>query len=336
MKRIVIPIYVDWTDGIAHLSGGEDYAKGENAKERSEYTLNQANKFFSACKRLIGAGYKPEIHVITGGSIEANQELNERIIASAYEFGMPDLFKSVTTNYGGDMMVNSNKEGREAINIVTNIVPNPIQNEFVKSAELRELVSKNIPREYEMKFKEYEYYQCVNLANENITEKDFNNLVALLKAEFASKDITIYAYYDPGYGLDIDFVPKNLTKGRAIDEIRKLFYVKDAPELDPRFAKSNPGFMRPTESDIALEIIMGDYAEVELVAIDHSMQNNVLFVATEDNTGISEVLEGTELKTFIQGKKLDALTQALNHVVDEIEKNGALPDYSKGNYRAVK
>lgn len=309
----IIPTYIDWTDAVAHLNYSDTYAEGETEDQKLLYTTQVGDEFFAACERLKKLGYRVDAHVISGGTIDYLQKWNEENVGLAIKSGQPNLFKSLTTEYGGDVITVDEKENGEFESV---FIPHPYDGiNFATSDVLQERLKALVPAKYAPEFINYKYGQNIRLENPDITEDDFEAVAEMLKSIDGAQELDIYPYYCPGYGVEVDFFPKGFDKERAVENVNGLFYSDVEKE------------------QIALSIFNGDFADVDLRMVNQSLTNNVLFVGTQDGN-IKEHTEGTTLEATTEGRKLNAVTMALNNVADVIERTGDVPNYDKGSYKA--
>lgn len=295
MSKIVL--YVDWTDCVAHLA--TEYAEGETPTEKSEYTAKQAKNFFAQIKQLQDKGFEVECHVISGGSVEMLSEMFEQICELAENSGFPNLFKSLTCEYGGDIVT---KDG-----IIE--VPNP-DSERLFTKSLQDSASASLSDIPDVYFRRDKYLQNIRFENINITEQEFNTNCARVEEIYGHKDFNFYSYFCPGYGVEIDICPKSLNKYNAVRRINAAFYAQT-----PR-------------SEIVLSIFNGDFPQIDLPMVNASLTSDVLFVGTEEGEILSQTT-GTSLPTSVKGRKLESLTLALQEVCS---KDLSLHPYDKGDY----
>lgn len=158
------------------------------------------------------------------------------------------------------------------------------------------------------------YFANVRFEKEDMTQQEFEYYYDLIK-EFQNNELySLYPYYCPGYGVEIDVLPKGLDKARGVDSINSIFYQNV-----------------PTEN-IALSLFNGDFAQIDLRMIDHSLTEDVLFVASVD-ADIKPYVSNTSLSYQIGGYKIEALTKAMEEIsTKDLEKH----PYIKKDYRYTK
>lgn len=295
MKKIIM--YVDWTDCVAHLTA--EYAEGESPKEKGEYTAKQAKNFFAQIKLLKIKGYNIDCHVISGGSVEMLSEMYGQICELAENSGCGDLFKSLTCEYGGDIVTKSGvieNKNADAESLFTN--------------ELEEKAKAHFKNEENIFFNKEKYFQNIRFENIDITKQEFEEKCLEVSKIYGHEDFNFYSYFCPGYGVEIDIVPKSLNKNSAVKNINEIFYSK------------------LSRHKIALSIFNGDFAEIDLPMVNSSLTRSVLFVGTEEGN-ILENIQNTKLPVSIKGKKLEALTLALDDVNrQDLRKH----PYDKGDF----
>lgn len=307
-KKIIM--YIDWTDCLAHLTGDEVYVEGETKKEKSDYTRAQVNRFFAALEKLNDL-YDVDIHCITGGSEEYLNGDSHGWINLLHELfknaGFPNTFQSVVTEYGGDLLVGSNAQ----------LLEHPFEeSKYLCTEKLLDSIRSTIPKEVasmvDLSF--YKYFANVRFEKEDMTEAEFEYYFSLIQ-DFKNHDsYTLYPYYCPGYGVEIDVLPNGLDKSRGVQRINEIFY-RNLPK-----------------ENIALSIFNGDFSQIDLRMVDCSLTSDVLFVGSED-ADIKPYVESTELKYRTVGHKIEAITMAMEEILTmDLEKH----PYDKGNYRYVK
>lgn len=125
---------------------------------------------------------------------------------------------------------------------------------------------------------------------------------------------SLYPYYCPGYGVEIDVLPNGLDKTRAVESINSTFYQNI-----------------PTEN-IALSVFNGDFSQIDLRMVDHSLTDDVLFVGSVD-ADIEPYVANTSLSYLVDGYKIGALTNAMEEIsTKDLEKH----PYTKKGYRYAK
>jgi len=332
MRKNKIVEYIDWTDFLTHLhlKKGANVAKRESLEEAKLYTDGymdlMADEYFHERQRLINHGYVIDTHCLTGGTICSPelsiQDRNEVISGIFNAYGMPYNFKSTTTEYGGDMILNTlDDNGRGCSYYFTLPENHPFHKTYANSDELQEDLKALVPKLLSPSFTKYKYFQNVTLEKEDISEIEFNDIVQLVEMGLDDRDLAFYPYFCPGYGVEIDILPIGLSKAAGVENIKRTFYQGEHGNND---------------SDIALEIYMGDFSCVELGAVDSSIGNQVLFVATKDEVGISIATENTPLATRIGKHKLLATIGIYRELADYADKhNGSLPDFDKGDFKAT-
>ncbi len=307
-KKIIF--YLDWTDCLAHLTGDDAYSEGETSAEKRKYTRNQVNRFFKALRKL-KEKYDVEIHCITGGSQEYLNGNGNGWISLIHELfineGFPDVFKSVVTEYGADLLVGPNVQLLEcpyedSKKLCTNQL---LQN-------INDVVPEEIKSMVELSF--YKYFANIRFLKDDLTDEEFNYYYEILK-EFKNNELyTLYPYYCPGYGVEIDVLPNGLDKTRAVESINEYFYKDTKPE------------------DIALSVFNGDFHQIDLRMVDSSLTNDVLFVGSED-ADISSYIESTDLPYRNAGHKIEAISMVMEELADvDLEKH----PYDKGGYQYAK
>ncbi len=306
-KKRKIIMYVDWTDCLAHLTGDEAYTEGETDEEKRSYTRNQVNRFFNALKTL-KTSYDVEIHCITGGSQEYLNGDDHKWIDLIHELfascGCPDVFKSVVTEYGADLLVGPN----------ATLVERPYEDSKILCTDklledIRKTLPSDIISEVELSF--YKYFANVRFEKEDMTVHEFEYYYEKIKSFSNNQAYTLYPYYCPGYGVEIDVLPNGLNKTRAVNSINSLFY-SDIPK-----------------EDIALSVFNGDFSQIDLQMVDYSLTEDVLFVGSED-ADITPYVNGTELQFRTAGHKIESLSIAMEEIAKtNLEKH----PYTKGGYR---
>lgn len=295
-KKIIF--YIDWTDCLAHLTGDDDYSEGETQEEKSNYTRCQVNNFFSELKKLTEK-YDVDIHCITGGTIEYLNGNGDGWISLIHELfesaGFPNTFKSVVTEYGGDLLVG--KENKlvekpfiDSKTLVNNSLLKNIHNALTE--EIKPMVELSLCK----------YFANIRFEKEDMTEEEFKYYNAIIN-EFKNHELyDLYPYYCPGYGVEIDVLPKGFNKELAVESINSYFY----RDLD--------------KDKIALSVFNGDFADIDLRMVDHSLTDDVLFVGSMD-ADIIDSLQGTTLKYNVGGYKIEAITQIMRQLaVRDLEK----------------
>lgn len=307
-KKIIF--YVDWTDCLAHLTGDDAYAEGDTNLEKNNYTRTQVNRFFTALKTL-REKYDVEVHCITGGSQEYLNGDGHGWISLIHELfinaGFTDVFKSVVTEYGADLLVGPNVE----------LIERPYEkSKTLCTEELLEDIRNTIPKEIssmvELSF--YKYFANIRFEKEDMTEEEFKYYYAIIK-EFKNNQLyTLYPYFCPGYGVEIDVLPNGLDKTRAVNSINSLFYANTPSE------------------DIALSVFNGDFHQIDLRMVDSSLTRDVLFVGSED-ADIKPYVEGTDLHYRNAGHKIEAISMVMEEIV---KRDLEMHPYDKGGYRYAK
>lgn len=302
--------YIDWTDCLAHLTGDEAYQEGTTQEERSRYTRDQVNNFFYALRKL-NEKYDVDIHCITGGTIEYLNGDGHGWISLIHELfesaGFSDVFQSVATEYGGDLLIGRDSEILErpfddAKILCTNQLLNDINQSL--PSEIRSMVELSLCK----------YYANIRFEKEDITEKEFEYYYALIK-EFKNNNMySLYPYYCPGYGVEIDVLPKGFDKARAVDSINSVFY-RNVPR-----------------KDIILSVFNGDFSQIDLRMVDHSLTDDVLFVGSVD-ADIEPYVSNTSLPYRVGGYKIGAITNAMEEIAT---KNLEEHPYVKKEYRYAK
>lgn len=304
-KKIIL--YVDWTDCLSHLSGDDAYSEGETESEKKNYTRDQVNRFFRALGSL-RKNYEVDLHCITGGSQEYLNGDGHGWIDLIHELfsscGYPDVFKSVVTEYGADLLVGPSAK----------LIERPFEDSKILCTDkLLEDIRATLPSEIvsmvELSF--YKYFANVRFEKEDMTEQEFEYYYDMIKSFANNQAYTLYPYYCPGYGVEIDVLPNGLNKTRAVQSINSLFY-KDTPK-----------------ENIALSVFNGDFSQIDLQMVDSSLTNDVLFVGSED-ADIAPYLNRTELPFRNVGHKIEALSIAM----EEISKQDLeMHPYNKGGYK---
>lgn len=291
-KKIIF--YVDWTDCLAHLTGDESYSEGDTKKDQANYTRTQVNNFFQSLTK-ISKNYDVDIHCITGGTIEYLNKNGNGWIKQIHELftssGFPDTFKSVVTEYGADLLI-----GEKSILLEKPFEPS----KTLCTEELLRNIYRQLPNEIVdlTELSLYKYFANIRFEKEDMTENEFKYYYSIIK-EFKNTELyDKYPYYCPGYGVEIDVLPKGLNKERAVKSINESFYSNTPRE------------------NIALSVFNGDFAEIDLRMIDHSLTDDVLFVGSED-ANIKPYVENTPLPYRIEGHKIEAIT----NVMEEIATN---------------
>ena len=312
MEKQKIIFYLDWTDCIAHLTGDDSYTEGETEEEKSAYARNQQTRFFDALKQL-QRKYDVEIHCITGGTIEYLNgldgggwvdQLNELFIN---EVG-PGVFKSVVTEYGCDMLVFNEKE--------TKIVKRPFEDSKVLCTEkLCDSINAVIPKEVKDKVETSlcNYYGNIRFLDENMTDEQFEYYYAIISDFNGHENYTLYPYYFPGYGVEIDVLPNGIDKGRGVDSINEYFYSKTPKE------------------QVALSVFNGDFPEgIDLLMINHSLTNDVVYVASLYAKEYQEKLDKTTLPHSIGEVKIASVSKLME---DLVNMDLTQHPYDKGDYK---
>lgn len=307
-KKIIF--YIDWTDCLAHLTGDNAYAEGDTDEDKRNYTRRQVNHFFKALKNLQNY-YDVDIHCITGGTREYLNGDGHGWISLIHELfesaGCSDVFKSVVTEYGGDMLIGKNCDFLECdledakafcTNKMLDDIRKTLPDEIVDKVELSLC----------------KYYANVRFEKEDMTEEEFNYYYSLIKSFKNSDAYSIYPYYCPGYGVEMDILPNGFDKTRAVSSINSVFY--DA-------------FSR---EDIALSVFNGDFSQIDLRMVDESLSDNVLFVGSED-ADIKPYVQDSELSYRTVGHKIEAISMAMEEIA---AKGMDLSSYNKGGYRYAK
>lgn len=304
-KKIIF--YIDWTDCLAHLTGDEAYSIGETKEERRNYTRCQVNNFFKELKNL-SKKFEVDIHCITGGSVEYLNGNGDGWISLIHELfknaGFSNTFKSVATEYGGDLLVGSEMK----------LLERPFKESKILSTEkLLKDIHDIIPSEIEpmVELSLYKYFANIRFEKEDMTEEEFNYYYAII-SDFKNRELyDLYPYYCPGYGVEIDVLPKGFNKELAVENINSLFY-NDTPK-----------------DKIALSVFNGDFADIDLRMVDHSLTENVLFVGSMD-ANIQNSLQGKSLPYNIGGYKIEAITKIMRWLsICDLEK---IP-FNKEGYR---
>ncbi len=310
MNKKKIIFYIDWTDCLAHLTGDEAYQEGETEEQRNQYTRNQVNHFFYALEKL-QEKYDVDIHCVTGGTIEYLNGDGHGWISLLHELfenaGFPNTFQSVVTEYGADLLIGKDssileRPFEDSKILCTNHLLNQIENTI--PSEIKSMVELSLCK----------YFANVSFEKEDMTQQEFEYYYDLIK-EFQNNELySLYPYYCPGYGVEIDVLPKGLDKARGVDSINSIFYQNV-----------------PTEN-IALSLFNGDFAQIDLRMIDHSLTEDVLFVASVD-ADIKPYVSNTSLSYQIGGYKIEALTKAMEEIsTKDLEKH----PYIKKDYRYTK
>ena len=306
MNRQKIIFYVDWTDCLAHLTGDDIYSEGENEEEKSSYTRNQVNNFFLALGKL-QEKYDVEIHCVTGGSqVFLGEEhpwltqLHELFINA----GFPNVFKSVVTEYGGDLLVGSDIK----------IIEKPYEGSKKLCTEqllqnIREVIPYEVSQNVELSF--FKYYANIRFEKEDMTEEEFEYYYGIIKNFKNNELYTLYPYYCPGYGVEIDVLPNGLDKERAIETINAYFYSNISKE------------------QVALSVFNGDFHQIDLRMVDHSLTSDVLFVGSED-ADIEPYVEHTDLSYRNSEHKIASITKVMQELYGmDLSKH----PFDKGGYK---
>lgn len=310
MNKKKIIFYVDWTDCLAHLTGDEAYQEGETEKARKDYTRNQVNHFFQALEKL-NRKYDIDIHCITGGTVEyLNGDGHGwiRLIHELFESaGFKNTFQSVATEYGGDLLIGRDarileRPFEDSKILCTNQLLTDIENKL--PPEIRSMVELSLCK----------YFANIRFEKEDMTESEFHYYYSLIK-EFKNNSMySLYPYYCPGYGVEIDVLPNGLDKTRAVESINSTFYQNI-----------------PTEN-IALSVFNGDFSQIDLRMVDYSLTDDVLFVGSVD-ADIEPYVANTSLSYLVDGYKIGALTNAMEEIsTKDLEKH----PYTKKGYRYAK
>lgn len=310
MNKKKIIFYVDWTDCLAHLTGDEAYQEGETEKERKDYTRCQVNHFFQALEKL-NRNYDIDIHCVTGGTIEYLNGEGHGWISLIHELfenaGFPNTFCSVVTEYGADLLIGKDSKLLErpfedSKILCTNQLLDQIENTL--PSEIRSMVELSLCK----------YFANVRFEKENMTQQEFEYYYSFIK-EFKNNEMySLYPYYCPGYGVEIDVLPKGLDKARAVESINSIFY------------------QNVLTNDIALSVFNGDFSEIDLRMVDHSLTDDVLFVGSID-ADIKPYVANTTLPYFVNGYKIECLTRAMEEI--STKDLGNHP-YTKKDYRYAK
>ncbi len=310
MNKKKMIFYIDWTDCLAHLTGDEAYQEGATEEQRNQYTRNQVNHFFYALGKL-QEKYDVDIHCVTGGTIEYLNGDGHGWIPLIHELfenaGFPNTFQSVVTEYGADLLIG--KDSR--------ILERPFEDSKILCTDhLLYQIENTLPSEIKsmVELSLCKYFANVRFEKKDMTQQEFKYYYALIK-EFKNNEMySLYPYYCPGYGVEIDVLPKGLDKARGVDSINSIFYQNV-----------------PTEN-IALSLFNGDFAQIDLRMIDHSLTEDVLFVSSVDSD-ISSYVSNTSLPYQIGGYKIEALTKAMEQISTKDLENHP---YTKKNYRYAK
>lgn len=295
-KKIIF--YIDWTDCLAHLTGDEAYSLGDTEEERRNYTRCQVNNFFQNLKKL-SEKYEVEIHCITGGTVEYLNGNGDGWISLIHELfknaGFPNTFKSVATEYGGDLLVGSEMK----------LLERPFEESKILNTEkLLNTIHDVIPLEVEpmVELSLCKYFANIRFEKEDMTEEEFKYYLSII-SDFKNHELyDLYPYYCPGYGVEIDVLPKGFNKELAVENINSLFYSNTPKEK------------------IALSVFNGDFADIDLRMVDHSLTDNVLFTGSMD-ADISESLQGKSLPYNIGGYKIETITNVMRWLtVRDLEK----------------
>lgn len=307
-KKLIF--YIDWTDCLAHLTGDEAYQEGETPEERNQYTRNQVNHFFRALEKL-NEKYDVDIHCITGGTIDYLNKDGHGWIPLIHELfdsaGFPDTFQSVVTEYGGDLLVGKEvkileRPFEDAKILCTNRLLNDINQSL--PSEIRSMVELSLCK----------YFANIRFEKEDMTESEFEYYYTLIK-EFKNNNLySLYPYYCPGYGVEIDVLPKGFDKSRAVDSINSVFYSNTPRE------------------NIMLSVFNGDFSQIDLRMVDHSLTDDVLFVGSID-ADIKPYVSNTTLPYRVDGYKIGAITKAMEEIAT---KNLEEHPYVKKGYRYAK
>lgn len=352
MEKNKIVQYIDWSDFLTQMALSDGYhVVDEVAKDgtpRSDdmqkdlkrlYMDQMAEDYLTQCKRLQDLGFVMDVHCLTGGDMTKSIFGRSETIANLFaNHGMPNSYKSLTFEYGMDMLINDydengnvrpvhlgiwdeNPKGDYSHFHEQNPLKHPLMDTYAFSDELQEDLKAAVPEELAPEFIKYKYYQNVSLRKPGVTEEEFNDIVQLIEMNFDKKGLVFYPYYDPSHGIEIDILPEGLDKATGVKEIQRHFYHDENGNVD---------------DSVALEVFCGDFARVELPSVDNSMGQQVLFVATDAASGVKEATEGTTLPKRTEGYKLAAATNALREIADHVELHGTLPDFNKGNYKSRK
>lgn len=320
MKKIVL--YADWTDIIGHLTSFYAVCENEEGKtaeqiekEKQAYLEENLKSFFASVKEIRSQGYDVDCHVITGGTREYIMPMFMEVFAHAEKYGELDLFKSLTLEYGSE---NINlieyrkehgmeyKEGQELSSKVCQVVAKqdpkkafPEEQTARIRAELESTGIATLNAEYP-----YNYMQNVVLNKEDVTEEEFKEFCRKVRSLYG-EGYTFYEYFCPGYGVEIDIAAPRNTKANAVKSIKKRYYG------------------RGKGAEVDLEVIVGDYKEVELPMINETINQNVLVIATEESENLGMTIESLTLDIpphLLQSKqKLGALSNALHLIADDIK-----------------
>ena len=319
MKKEKIIFYLDWTDCLAHLTGDDAYAEGENKKEKEEYTRNQRERFFTALKQL-QKKYDVDIHCVTGGSQEYLNGLNgggwidqlNKLFIDNVGLG---VFKSVITEYGCDMLTFDGEK--------TKLIENPFPlSSVLNTKQLEDNIKKSIPEEIKenVVVSRYKYFGNIRFEDPEMTEDQFNYYYSIIKEFQGNENYTLYPYYFPGYGVEIDVLPTGINKGRGIDFINEIFY-KNTPR-----------------EEIALSVFNGDFPEgIDLIMADHALTNDVVYVASDYAADYVPTLDkdAAELPYSIGPYKIATISAFMEILSNEEKYNLDLSQhpFDKGNYK---
>ena len=302
-----IIFYVDWTDCISHLTGDEAYSEGETEEERKNYTRCQVNNFFQALTKL-SEHYDVDLHCITGGTIEYLNKDGNGWIKLIHELftsaGFPNTFKSVATEYGADLLI-----GQNSI-----LLERPFAaSKTLCTNQLLENIHKKLPSEIEsmVELSLYKYFANIRFEKEDMTVEEFEYYYSIIKTFENHELYTQYPYYCPGYGVEIDVLPKGLDKTRAVRSINSVFYSNIPKE------------------NIALSVFNGDFSEIDLRMVDYSLTNDVLFAGSMD-ADIEPYVKDTTLPYRIGGYKVESITRVMEELAG---KDLGKHPYTKKDYR---
>ena len=308
MKKIIG--YVDWTDFFAHLI--EDYVPDDlNDDEKKSYNDEKRARLLNAVKEANEKGYEVDLHILSGGTLEYlySSGWYDKALESLVEAGFPDLVKSLTTEYGADMVI----DGK--------IIEKPFeQSKKLINGTLIEEISKTLPDSPNISYPTYKYFQNVRFEDPDMSEEQFNEYFDSVKGFKGSENFDLYDYYFPGYGVEIDVLPKGLNKGRGVFHIEEEFY-ENIPE-----------------EDIAFRIFNGDFYFSEFPMIAATNSTKILLSGSEDaryredrspQFGPLYTKETGPIPYVAGESKLDGFSMALESVVKSLPRLSKETGYKK-------
>ena len=327
-KKKKVIFYIGWTDCLAHLTGDEAYTEGNSQKEKRKYTRGQVKRFFNALRNL-KQKYDVDIHCITGGTVkylEGDTGWISQVTELFRSQGCGENLKSVVTEYGGDILLPRITENDDVTKRTTgekaNISILQKKRPFAPSKvlctdDLIKRIKASIPKGVDPSAVEVthcDYFVNIRFLDEKMTQSQFEAYYAIISSFEGNEEFELYPYYCPGYGVEIDVLPKGLDKARAVETINEQFY-KNTPR-----------------EEVALQVFNGDFPDIDLRMVDKSMTQDVLFVGSHDTNNLSQYVGGTGLKYFALEHKVGAISLAMEDIYRQnLDKYPHT--YDKENYK---